>query len=291
MNVKPEDHRAWWLVLPVVLLVAFSAVVPLMTVVNYSVQDIFGPNDRVFVGLEWFRKVLHDEAIRGAFWRQLMFSGLVLALELPLGVAVALLMPARGWQASAGVVLLAVPLLIPFNVVGTIWQLFARTDIGLFGAALAALGVDYNYSGNALDAWLTLILMDLWHWTPLVALLSYAGLRAIPPAYYQAARIDGASRWQILRYIELPKLASVLTIGLLLRFMDSFTVYSEPFVVTGGGPGSSTTFMSVHLVKLAVGQFDLGPAAAFSLLYFLVILLLSYIFYQLMQSKLGSGDH
>lgn len=291
MNVKPEDHRAWWLVLPVVLLVAFSAVVPLMTVVNYSVQDIFGPNDRVFVGLEWFRKVLHDEAIRGAFWRQLMFSGLVLALELPLGVAVALLMPARGWQASAGVVLLAVPLLIPFNVVGTIWQLFARTDIGLFGAALAALGVDYNYSGNALDAWLTLILMDLWHWTPLVALLSYAGLRAIPAAYYQAARIDGASRWQILRYIELPKLASVLTIGLLLRFMDSFTVYSEPFVVTGGGPGSSTTFMSVHLVKLAVGQFDLGPAAAFSLLYFLVILLLSYIFYQLMQSKLGSGDH
>lgn len=291
MNVKPEDHRAWWLVLPVVLLVAFSAVVPLMTVVNYSVQDIFGPNDRVFVGLEWFRKVLHDEAIRGAFWRQLMFSGAVLALELPLGVAVALLMPARGWQASAGVVLLAVPLLIPFNVVGTIWQLFARTDIGLFGAALAALGVDYNYSGNALDAWLTLILMDLWHWTPLVALLSYAGLRAIPAAYYQAARIDGASRWQILRYIELPKLASVLTIGLLLRFMDSFTVYSEPFVVTGGGPGSSTTFMSVHLVKLAVGQFDLGPAAAFSLLYFLVILLLSYIFYQLMQSKLGSGDH
>lgn len=290
MNVKPEDHRAWWLVLPVVLLVAFSAVVPLMTVVNYSVQDIFGPNDRVFVGLEWFRKVLHDEAIRGAFWRQLMFSGLVLAIELPLGVAVALLMPARGWQASAGVVLLAVPLLIPFNVVGTIWQLFARTDIGLFGAALAALGVDYNYSGNALDAWLTLILMDVWHWTPLVALLSYAGLRAIPAAYYQAARIDGASRWQILRYIELPKLGSVLTIGLLLRFMDSFTVYSEPFVVTGGGPGSSTTFMSVHLVKLAVGQFDLGPAAAFSLLYFLVILLLSYIFYQLMQSRLGSGD-
>lgn len=290
MNVKPEDHRAWWLVLPVVLLVAFSAVVPLMTVVNYSVQDIFGPNDRVFVGLEWFRKVLHDEAIRGAFWRQLMFSGLVLAIELPLGVAVALLMPARGWQASAGVVLLAVPLLIPFNVVGTIWQLFARTDIGLFGAAMAALGVDYNYSGNALDAWLTLILMDVWHWTPLVALLSYAGLRAIPAAYYQAARIDGASRWQILRYIELPKLGSVLTIGLLLRFMDSFTVYSEPFVVTGGGPGSSTTFMSVHLVKLAVGQFDLGPAAAFSLLYFLVILLLSYIFYQLMQSKLGSGD-
>ena len=111
--------------------------------------------------------------------------------------------------------------------------------------------------------------MDIWHWTPLVALLCYAGLRAIPAAYYQAAAIDGASRWAVFRFIELPKMRGVLTIAVLLRFMDSFMIYTEPFVVTGGGPGNTTTFLSIHLTKIAVGQFDLGPAAAFSIVYFL----------------------
>ncbi|MFO4987243.1 sugar ABC transporter permease, partial [Salmonella enterica subsp. enterica serovar 1,4,[5],12:i:-] len=84
---------------------------------------------------------------------------------------------------------------------------------------------------------------------------------SIPEPYYQAARIDGASRWAVFRYIELPKLRGVLTIAFLLRFMDSFMIYTEPYVVTGGGPGSSTTFLSIRLVNMAVGQFDLGPAA------------------------------
>ncbi|MFS8071983.1 MAG: carbohydrate ABC transporter permease, partial [Byssovorax sp.] len=114
------------------------------------------------------------------------------------------------------------------------------------------------------------------------------GLRASPEAYYQAARIDGASPWAIFRYIELPKLRGVLTIAILLRFMDSFMIYTEPFVLTGGGPGNATTFLSQYLARLAVGQFDLGPAAAFSLVYFLVILLLSYVFYTAMNASEGS---
>ena len=85
--------------------------------------------------------------------------------------------------------------------------------------------------------------MDVWHWTPLVVLLCYAGLRAIPDAYYQAAAIDGASPWAVFRFIELPKLRGVLLIAVLLRFMDSFMIYTEPFVLTGGGPGNATTFL------------------------------------------------
>ncbi len=279
---KPTNHRAWLLVLPVLLAVSFSAVIPLMTVVNYSVQDILGPEQRVFVGTEWFRKVLRDPELHGALRRQLGFSLAVLALELPLGVALALVLPRHGRLASLALVLLGLPLLIPFNVVGTIWQLFARGDIGLLGVAINALGLEYNYTANALDAWLTVLAMDVWHWTPLVALLCYAGLRAIPEAYYQAARIDGASTWATFRFIQLPRLRGVLTIAVLLRFMDSFMIYTEPFVLTGGGPGNATTFLSQYLTRLAVGQFDLGPAAAFSLVYFLVILLLSYVFYTAM---------
>ena len=198
-------------------------------------------------------------------------------------IRTALAMPATGWRASAVLVIVAISLLIPWNVVGTIWQIYGRADIGLMGATLSRLGIDYNYTGSARDAWITVLVMDIWHWTPLVALLAYAGLRAIPDAYYQAARIDGASKFAVFRYIQLPKMRGVLMIAVLLRFMDSFMIYTEPFVLTGGGPGNSTTFLSQYLTQKAVGQFDLGPAAAFSLIYFLIILLFCFVLYNWMQ--------
>jgi glycerol transport system permease protein len=281
--IKPINQKAWWLVLPVVICVAFSAILPLMTVVNYSVQDIISPERRVFVGTEWFVSVLRDEELHSAMVRQLIYSFAVLAVEVPLGIALALAMPTAGWRASATLVLVALSLLIPWNVVGTIWQIFGRSDIGLLGAALQSIGLEYSYTGNPTHAWLTVLAMDVWHWTPLVALLCYAGLRAIPEAFYQAAQIDGASRFAVFRYIQLPKLRGVLMIAVLLRFMDSFMIYTEPFVLTGGGPGNATTFLSQYLTQKAVGQFDLGPAAAFSLIYFLIILLFCFVLYNWMQ--------
>ena len=281
---KTYNNKAWFLILPVLVCVAFSAIMPLMTVVNYSVQDILGPDQKVFVGTEWFKEVLRDPDLHGALLRQMIYSASVLAIEIPLGIALALALPAGGWKASLSLVVLAMPLLIPWNVVGTIWQIYGRSDIGLAGVLLNHLGFDYNYTGDSLDAWLTVLVMDIWHWTPLVALLAYAGLRAIPDAYYQAAKIDGASRLAVFRYIQLPKMKGVLLIGLLLRFMDSFMIYTEPFVLTGGGPGNATTFLSQYLTQKAVGQFDLGPAAAFSLIYFLIILLACFVFYNLIQN-------
>ncbi len=279
---KRVNQKAWFLVLPVLLLVGFSAVIPLMTVVNYSVQDTFGNNVFFPVGLEWFQEVLNSERIKDALGRQALFTAIILAIEVPLGIFIALHMPKKGFWASACLILVALPLLVPWNVVGTIWQIFGRTDIGLLGYALTQMGVDYNYSQDVISAWATIIVMDVWHWTSLVVLLCYAGLQSIPSAYYQAAKIDQASRWSVFRYIELPKMRGVLLIAILLRFMDSFMIYTEPMVVTGGGPGNSTTFLSIDLVKMAIGQFDLGPAAAFSLIYFLVILLVSWAFFTIM---------
>jgi glycerol transport system permease protein len=280
--MKPTNHKALALVLPVIVLVAITAVIPLMTVVNYSVQDTFGNNKFFWAGTKWYEQVLQSERFWSALGRNLAFSGIILAIEIPLGIFVALHMPRKGWGVPVCLVLMALPLLIPWNVVGTIWQVFGRVDIGLLGATLTAMGIDYNYVQDQNDAWITLIVMDVWHWTSLVALLAYAGLVSIPDAYYQAARIDGASGWAVFRHIQLPKMARVLTIAILLRFMDSFMIYTEPFVVTGGGPGNSTTFLSIDLVQMAVGQFDLGPAAAWSIIYFLIILTFSWIFYAVM---------
>jgi len=253
-----------------------------MTVVNYSVQETFGNNQFFWHGVGWFQDVLSSERFHAALGRQFLFTGIILAIELPLGVAIALAMPRKGPWVSVCLVLMALPLLIPWNVVGAMWNIFALPDIGLLGYGLNSLGIDYDYTQQPVAAWFTVILMDVWHWTSLVVLLAYAGLISIPDAYYQAAKIDGASRWAVFRHIQFPKMNRVLTIAVLLRFMDSFMIYTEPFVLTGGGPGNSTTFLSIDLVKIALGQFDLGPAAAMSLIYFLITLFVSWVFYTLM---------
>jgi len=282
MDGKTQNQMAWLFVLPVVALVAFNAVIPLMAVVNYSVQETFGNNMFFFEGVKWFEQVLHSDRFHASLGRQLVFSGIILVIEVPLGVAIALAMPRRGPWVSVCLVLMALPLLIPWNVVGAMWNIFALPDIGMLGRLLNDLGINYNYTQQPISAWATLIAMDVWHWTSLVVLLAYAGLSAIPDAYYQAAKIDGASAWAVLRYIQLPKMRRVLTIAVLLRFMDSFNIHTEPFVLTGGGPGNATTLLSIDLVKIALGQFDLGPAAAMSIIYFLIILLLSWVFYAVM---------
>ena len=284
MNDKPMHNRAWLFVLPVVALVMFSALVPLMTVVNYSVQDTMGQNNFFWNGAGWFQGLLDPTTdigarFAGAVVRNFVFSFVILLIEVPLGVGVALCIPKSGWRVGAVLVVIALPLLIPWNVVGTIWLIFARQDIGLFGAVLNGIGLHYNDTQDPTSAWCTIVIMDVWHWTSMVALLAYAGLKAIPDAFYQAARIDGASRWSVFRNIELPKLRKVLIIAMLLRFIQSFLIYTEPFTVTGGGPGEATSFLSVDLVKLALGQVDLGNAAAMSLVYDLMTLTVCWMFF------------
>jgi len=278
MDGKKKNNRAWFLVLPVVFVVAFTAIIPLMAVANYSLQDIQGASNRLFVGLDFFKRVATDPNIQDAFTRNLTLSAQILLIQIPLGIFLARLMPRSGWKASAALVVVAIPLIIPWNVVGTTWRIFTRSDIGL-GGVLVNQFFDYNLSEDTTDAWGTILVMDTWHWTPLVTLLVYAGLRSIPQAYYQAAAIDGASRMAVFRFVELPKLRRVLMIAILLRFMDSFMMYTEPFVVTGGGPGSSTQTLSILLTTIAIGQFDLGVAGAFSLMYFLFIQIFSFIFF------------
>ena len=229
--------------------------------------------------------MLNSERFHDSFVRQITFTAIIPLIEVPLGIAIALCMPRKGFWVSVCLVLMALPLLIPWNVVGAMWNIFALPDIGLLGYTINSIGIEYNFTRQPFAAWFTTILMDVWHWTSLVVLLAYAGLSAIPDAYYQAAKIDGASRWAVFIWIQLPKMKRVLTIAILLRFMDSFMIYTEPFVLTGGGPGNTTTFLSIDLVKLALGQFDLGPAAAMSLIYFFIVLLICWVFYTLMMKN------
>jgi len=281
-------QRPWLFLLPALLLVSISAFIPLIAVMNYSQLTLLPGTQPYFSGLENFIAILEDDAFRGALYRQCIFSFLVLITEIPLGLGLALCMPKEGPGVGVSLVLLGIPLLIPWNVVGIIWRVFTRSDIGVLPAAFDWFGYSYSVSSSTIDAWWTVLAMDIWHWTPLVILICYAGLQAIPEEYYMAAKIDRASPWKTFRYVTLPNLRGVLIIAVLLRLMDSFKIYAEPFVLTGGGPGSSTTFLSTYTSRMAIGGFEMGRGAATSLIYFFIVILLSFVIYIVMLN-LGQG--
>ena len=273
------NQHPWLFLLPTLLLMSINAFVPLMTVINYSLHYIFAGSIPEFVGLQNYVEVMGDTNFRQALLRQLGYSIIVLIIEIPLGILIALSLPKKGNGVGLSLVLLGIPLLIPYNVVGIVWRLFSQSDIGIIPKVMFVLGYEYNVSLQAVDAFMTLLLLDIWHWTPFVALLSYAGLQAIPDAYYQAACVDGASRWKAFRYVTLPKLRPVLTLAILIRFMDSFKIYSEPLLLTGGGPGNATTFLSMFVARKAE-SYELGYAGAVSVIYLYIVIVLSYLFFQ-----------
>ncbi len=244
-------------------------------------HDSFAGNSFVWVGLDWFRGILTSPDFWGAVGRSALFATLTLLVQVPLGLWIALKLPPAGWLSSLCLLAFALPLLAPLMVVGYLWKVMVLPGVGLLTAALAAIGVTLDMNSVA-ATWAVLILMDSWHWTGLVVLLCTAGLRAIPSAYYQAARIDGASSFAIFRHIQLPRLRQVLLIAILLRAMDSFMIYTEAYVVTRGGPDVSTTFLSTELVQTALIQFDLGEGAAISVLWFLMVAAVSWTFFRVL---------
>jgi glycerol transport system permease protein len=270
--------------LPALTILMAIVFIPIMVVVNYSVQDVFSGNFFLWAGPIWFEKTLRSVEFWQTLGRSALYSTLVIAIEIPLGVFIALKIPKSGAAATLYIIVMAIPLLIPWFVVGLIWKIFADPVIGPFGASMSVLTSGYDLN-SPLVAWLVILLVDVWHWTGLVVLLSYAGLVAIPETMYQAARIDSASRWAVFRYVELPRLRHVLLIALLLRLTDSLMVYIEPFMITRGGPDQATTFLSMDLIQTAMYQFDFGEASASALIYLLIMLTLSWALYSALMAR------
>lgn len=273
--MQPYNNRAWLLLLPALALLAVVGALPLLAVINYGFHDIFTLSDVHWVGLQWYQDILGSERFAASLGRSLLFSGLVLAVQVPLGIAVALLLLGFGRHAVWGLMLCALPLVVPWNMIAMLWLGLIDRETGIIGPALAAAGFDYKVS--ALHSWALILTMDTWHWLGLVVVLAYAGLSAIPPAYRQAAAIDGASRWAVFRYIELPRIAGALAIVFLLRFVDSFMIYTEAFAINAGGPGDSTRFLTLELGEEIKG-FSYGQAAARATLYFLFVLAVVWAF-------------
>jgi glycerol transport system permease protein len=273
--MRRHDNRAWLLVLPAAGVMAFVGLLPIVTVLNFSFHDIFSLDLVHWVGADWFADIITSADFGASLLRSLAFS---------LGIMVALLLVRSGRAGTAMLLLVAVPLVVPWNMIPVMWLNLVNPRTGLAGQVMVWLGIGFDYKFTALHTWILLVVMDTWHWLGLVVILSYAAFSGIPQPYYQAAAIDGASRFAIFRHIELPRVTGALSIVLLLRFVDSFMIYTEAFAINAGGPSGKTTFLSLDLGEEIKG-FSYGTAAALSMVYFLIVLSVVWVFVTVTENR------
>jgi glycerol transport system permease protein len=286
--MKDQNNSGWVFILPAALILGFVGLIPLITVINYSFFDIFILESRFWVGLEWYGGIISSGRFWASFGRSTLFSVLVLVIQIPLGIAIALCIPRRKFWVGIALAVVALPLLVPWNMIPSLWLSLLNPDTGILGRAMTYIGWSSDWKLSISLTWLVIIAMDVWHWTSLVVILCYSALTTIPPSYYQAAAIDGASPLQVFRHIQLPKLYHVLLMAILLRFMDSFMIYTEAFPINAGGPHNATMFLAVDLGE-EIKAFNYGPSAARSVLYFLIVLSVAWMFTKA-QGKLDGGQ-
>ena len=275
--MKRYDNRAWLLLIPAGTIIAFVGVLPLVAVFNYSVLDIFTLQDVFYVGSDWYREIASSDRFHMSFLRSLLFAGIVLSIQLPLGVGIAMLLTRTGRWCTLILMLLALPMVVPWNMIPMMWLSVLDLKTGLVGQYISAAGINFDYKFNGLHTWIVLIIMDTWHWLGLVVILAYAGLSGISSDYFRAAAIDGASRLAVFRYIQLPKISGVLSIAALLRFVDSFMIYTEAFRINAGGPQKATHFLAIDLGE-DIKAFSYGSAAARAMVYFLLVVTIAWVF-------------
>lgn len=275
--MKLHDNRAWLLLIPALTILCLVGVLPMIAAFNYSFFDLFTIRDAYWVGDQWYRQIITSDRFFASLGRSFLFSFFVMIIQVPFGIALARMISRMGPSRIFALMLVALPLVVPWNMIAMMWHSLIDIKSGLVGRTLIYLGFEFDYKFNLFHTWILLIIMDTWHWLGLVTILAYAGFSGIPETYYRAAAIDGASEFAIFRYIELPKIINALSIALLLRFVDSFMINTEAFFINAGGPQNATTFLSLDLSEDIKG-FNYGPAAARSMLSLLIVITVAWLF-------------
>lgn len=219
-----------------------------------------------FVGLDNYIRLFfgRDPDFWNAVYISLKLMVLTAGIEMILGFLIGKLLCESEFRLKPVVfAILIIPIVMTPSIAGNIWKLMLNAEYGIVNYLLNCLGISSIAWLDANMAFTSVVLADVWQWTPFVALISYAGLCSLPADQYEAARIDGGNGWQLFWYITLPSLRSLIFLALIFRTIDSLKIYDMPFVLTQGGPGNSTEFLSLHIYRLANAQNGLiGRAAA-----------------------------
>jgi len=274
------------LIAPALLVLLSLSIYPLIYSITISFQT------ETTTGVVWslanFARLLSDTFFLTAMVHTLVFAVAALTLEFSIGLGLALLLNgqirARGFFRAS----LLVPMMLPTVVVGVVWRLMLNPNFGAINGTLKRFGLNTDpltWTASPKLAFISVIAVDVWQWTPFVFLVLLAGLQAIPQEPYEAALIDGSSRWQTFRHVTFPLLKPAILIALLLRTMDLLRVFDQIFILTEGGPGFATETISLYIYRTAFRFFDFGYAAAMSFVLLALTNVISTIYIRFLQSK------
>lgn len=282
-----ERALPYLLITPAIVVLLLLTVYPLVYAIKISLQTADGA---------WttrhFSRLVEDHFFRAALWQTLVYAAVALVGEFVLGLGLALLLDSQLRARNLFRSLLLIPMMLPSVVVAVIWRLLYNPQFGAINGTLVRWGIDTsNFTWIADPTWAlpSVILVDIWQWTPFMFLVLLAGLQAIPQEPYEAAMMDGASAWQTFWHITWPLLKPAVLVAVLLRTMDLLRVFDQIFILTQGGPGFATETVSLYIYKTAFRFFDIGYAAVMSFVLLMVTTILSLGAIRLIKRQEASG--
>lgn len=287
---KLKADPYFWLLFPLLLYVVLIAIYPLFFSFRISLFDyrLTDPNQtQTFIGLENYIRAFKDPIVLISLTNTLLFVAGTVSIELLLGLGLALLFSPETKLAQFVRSFLLIPMALPPLVVGLIWKSLYNADFGVIPFYIKQLGIDVGRGplGELTSAMPAVILVDVWQWTPLLMVIFLAGLKSLPQEPYEAAFVDGASRWQSFVYLTLPLMKPTFLIAFLLRTVQSFKVFDTIYATTSGGPGSATTVLNFHIYTVGLTFFDMGYASALANILLVVVTAISIVYIIVMTRK------
>lgn len=272
-----------WLVMPAIIVMLVVLIFPLVFSLHTSLfyYVLSRPTYRPFIGLENYQSVLADPQMHNAVLITLQFAFISVALQLVIGFILAHALMRITYFRNVFVSLLMAPMMITPIAIGLIWRMLLHPELGIVNYLLSEIGIGGRpWLALQSTALPTVIFVDVWQWTPFVMILLYAGLLSLPEEPFEAATIDGASYLQKIWYLELPMLRDIIVVALTIRVIDLLRAYDLVYILTGGGPGSSTETISYYIYRLGFVNLNMGRASAASYLFLIAIIIATTILFR-----------
>jgi multiple sugar transport system permease protein len=287
-RLERGDRRfGWALTLPGLAALALIVLFPLVFTIFTSAYDytLLHRSYDTFIGLENYREAFAANYFGESLWVTLKFVIAVVVLEFLLGFTVALMLNSVTRFKDVYYLILLMPLLINPVVVALIWRMFLHPELGIVNWLLSLIGIGpVNWLGDVRIAFWTVVLVDIWHQVSFMIVLLLAGLSALPREPYEAARMDGASTLQAFFHVTLPLMRPVIVVTLLIRLIFAVKTFDLVFIMTRGGPGTSTDLISYFIYRSAFFGLNIGQASAISVVLLVIVLALTGYLYRYMRS-------
>lgn len=280
-------RRYWMFAVPAALVVAVVIVFPWLFTLVMSVNDWKVSGNVYFVGLANYTHLLHDERFLWAVVRTLYFTTAAVVLPVVIGLWAAVCFARKFRLRGAARTAFILPMMATPVAIALVWTMMFHPQLGVLNYLLTSVGLppsSWVYSSDTVIP--TLVMVETWQWTPLVMLIVLGGISSLPIDPYEAAVIDGASGWQMFRYITVPLIWPFIVVATVMRIIDALKAFDTIFVITNGGPGTSSETINMLLYQTAFGYYDLGYASAMVVVFFVLIMLLSLVLLRTRQQEL-----